>query len=627
VDLPTYTSIWRIEKRLYKLYDFRLPMPLPIGQVAVFVAIAVPYVVLLTLVGVPFNHTLIWLYILPPGATTWLVTRPVLEGKRLPELVKSQLRYLAEPPILCRMVPLAERDVVLVTGKVWRPRTARSRAAEAEWADYTQPAEASAETAAGRDSGTRAQARMPASWGPAPAPAAAPATRARAAPVAIWPSAPARAHGPGAPWPAGRPGAGQGVRPGDLAEMRLVASARRAVPQPPEPMTDVGAQGPEPSTPQASEPLAAQSSEPLAAQSSGPPAAPVQPPGLIPAAAAGRPRPVVTVVGAERARSAPPAVERALAGPSARRADLRSRPVSVVPGGHRPGKPDLLQRDRTRVQLPIGFNAKIIVLGCTVGAGQTTTALYVGEVLASLRPDRVAVLDLNPGSGSASRRAEARPALSQAALARSSRLEVIGAASEPDASGTGAAGAEEPAGPGGPEEPLTDPAAGAVRLEAAARQHDMVIADPATAVMPRLLAIADQLILVAPASAAAPSAIAMTFEWLDAHGQHDLAATSIMVLNGVSRRSITYVEQAERVCAGQCRAIVRVPWDDGLRKQAAEPPPPLTPGSQPRQRWAGILNPATGGAYTALAGVLAASLHDRSNGNEHSAQPAGRARR
>jgi MinD-like ATPase involved in chromosome partitioning or flagellar assembly len=621
VDLPTYTSIWRIEKRLYKLYDFRLPMPLPIGQVTVFVAIAVPYVVLLTLVGVPFNHTLIWLYILPPGATTWLVTRPVLEGKRLPELVRSQLRYLAEPPILCRMVPLAERDVVLVTGKVWRPRTARSRAAEAEWAEYTQPAEASAETAAGSPpeisavaplqapagsaadtaagpvGGTRAQARMPASWRPAPAPAAAPARRARAAPVAIWPSAPARAHGPGAPWLAGRPGAGQGVRPSNHAEM------------------------------QASEPPAARGSEPPAAQSPEPPAAPVQPPGQIPAAAAGRPRPVVTVVGAERARSAPPAVERALAGPSARRADLRSRPVSVVPGGHRPGKPDLLQRDRTRVQLPIGFNAKIVVLGCTVGAGQTTTALYVGEVLASLRPDRVAVLDLNPGSGSASRRTEARPALSQAALARSSRLEVIGAASEPDASGTGAAGAEEPAGPGGPEEPRSDPAAGAVRLETAARQHDMVIADPATAVMPRLLAIADQLILVAPASAAAPSAIAMTFEWLDAHGQHDLAATSIMVLNGVSRRSITYVEQAERVCAGQCRAIVRVPWDDRLRKQAAEPPPPLSPGSQARQQWAGILNPATGGAYTALAGVLAASLHDRADGNEQSTQPAGQARR
>jgi len=97
VDLPTYTSIWRIEKRLYKLYDFRLPMPLPIGQVTVFVAIAVPYVVLLQLLGLGLNHTLIWLYLLPPGLATWLVTRPVLESKRLPELIRSQLRYLTEP--------------------------------------------------------------------------------------------------------------------------------------------------------------------------------------------------------------------------------------------------------------------------------------------------------------------------------------------------------------------------------------------------------------------------------------------------------------------------------------------------------------------------------------------------
>ena len=35
VDLPTYTNIWRIEKRLYKLYDLRLPMPLPIVWIGV----------------------------------------------------------------------------------------------------------------------------------------------------------------------------------------------------------------------------------------------------------------------------------------------------------------------------------------------------------------------------------------------------------------------------------------------------------------------------------------------------------------------------------------------------------------------------------------------------------------
>ena len=120
MELPTYTNIWRIEKRLYKLYDFRLPMPLPVGQIAVFAAITVPYVVILKLLGLPFSHTLLWLYILPPGVLAWLVTRPVLEGKRLPELVHSQLRYLGEPRTWCRMAPLAEEDEIMVVARVWR---------------------------------------------------------------------------------------------------------------------------------------------------------------------------------------------------------------------------------------------------------------------------------------------------------------------------------------------------------------------------------------------------------------------------------------------------------------------------------------------------------------------------
>ena len=127
MDLPTYTNIWRIEKRLYKLYDFRLPMPLPINWLAVFTAITVPYIVLLIAVGLPFNHTLLWLYVLPPGLLTWLTTRPVIEGKRLPELVESQARYLTEPRTWVRLVPLSEKDQMVLTARVWRGRQAPRR--------------------------------------------------------------------------------------------------------------------------------------------------------------------------------------------------------------------------------------------------------------------------------------------------------------------------------------------------------------------------------------------------------------------------------------------------------------------------------------------------------------------
>ena len=185
-------------------------------------------------------------------------------------------------------------------------------------------------------------------------------------------------------------------------------------------------------------------------------------------------RPVITVVGPAAGRTAAPSVERALAGPSARRGDLRAGRVAVVPGGHRPGKPDMLQRDRARAQLPLGIRPRIIVLGCTVGAGQTMTTLLTGEALAGLRQDQVAVIDLNPGPGSLGKRAEGRPALSQSALTGRSRLVVIEARTPPG----------DPGAASGPRDPAID----AITFEAATDRYDLVLADPATVAVPKLLA-------------------------------------------------------------------------------------------------------------------------------------------
>jgi MinD-like ATPase involved in chromosome partitioning or flagellar assembly len=554
VDLPTYTSIWRIEKRLYKLYDFRLPMPLPIGQVTVFVAIAVPYVVLLQVLGLPFNHTLIWLYLLPPGLLTWLVTRPVLESKRLPELVRSQLRYLAEPRVLCRMAPLAESDVLVVSGRVWRPRASRRAAAAAR----------------------------------APIPATPPVM---AAPPIVTASATAAPQVKAAP--------------------PTVTAPARAAP-------------PVKAAPQVNAAPRVVTAPPAAARTAQPPATP--PGAAVPARqqAPSPQRAAVTVVGAGRA-SAPPSVERALAGPSARRGNLGAGPVTVVPGGDRPGKPNLLLRDRVRAQLAVGRPARIVFLGCTVGAGQTTTALFTGEALASLRSGDVAVLDLNPGPASLAKRAQARPALSQAAMVAKSRLIVVQPAAD--------AVVPEEASDRDPAAGRCDPVADAMTFAAAADAYELVLADPATASVPRLLAVADQLVLVAPASTAAPGAVAMTFEWLDANGHGVLSAGAVMVLNGVSRRSLAAVEQAERVCAGRCRAIVRVPWDDQLRSHGPgrnRPPASASQdGAAEGQHWAGLLTSATATAYTALAGVVVAALAEGAaeRGPQRTPASAGGARR
>ena len=227
MELPTYTSIWRIEKRLYKLYDFRLPMPLPVGQIAVFTAVTVPYILLLTLFGLPFNHNLFWLYVLPPGLLTWLATRPVLESKRLPELLISQMRYLGEPSTWCRMAPLAEKDQVLVFGRVWR------RASVAATAEVAQTEIASAEQAVGE---------LPATARPA-LPVATPVARpvpAQAATADPVPARQSRGRQAGAGWSGsgrfrsgwrrrgGRAGGGSGC----AATGRAGPAGRRAVAEP-----------------------------------------------------------------------------------------------------------------------------------------------------------------------------------------------------------------------------------------------------------------------------------------------------------------------------------------------------------------------------------------------------------
>lgn len=307
----------------------------------------------------------------------------------------------------------------------------------------------------------------------------------------------------------------------------------------------------------------------------------------------------------------PPPVESAIAGPSALRASGAGQRVVVIPGGHRPGKPDRQQRDRARARLPVSGPRTVVLLGCTVGAGQTTTALLLGEVLASARDDSIAVLDLNPNAGSAVRRAAARPALSQAASLGSSRLRVVGADRQANAAGP----SDDPP----PALLASGPGEDLRLLDQACEENVIVLADPATPAVPRLVAVADQLILIAPATSAAAGAITMTFEWLEAHGHATLAADSILVVNGISRRATPHVEAAERVAVGRCRAIVRVPWDDQLSNPHARKAAPAAAGSYARpgspdrgagQQWTGVLSPGAVAAYTALAGVLVVGLAD-----------------
>ena len=552
MELPTYTNIWKIEKRLYKLYDFRLPMPLPVGQVAAFLAIAIPYTLILTMAGMPFSHTWLWLYLLPPGALAWLVTRPVLEGKRLPELLLSQLRYLTEPRVWCRMAPASEPDQIFVMARVWRSAALLAIAS----------AGASTETLV-------------------------------------------------------RPGAPKSPRSQD-AEFAELTGLELAEPQLAEPeIADADF-----ADSQLAEPVRAraQATAEVSSQQPARPVWPTRPSMGHPAAAtaerapaegapeeresADRPagRPSVTVRTDGTVSRQLPLVERALRSTPDRRNGGWGDHVVVVPGGHRPGKPDLLQRDRGRARLPLPGPARIVVLGCTAGAGQTVTTLLTGQLLASIRGQAVAVVDLSPGPGSLTEQArliprllpgrrnaaETAPGSTDDRLSRERGLQVVTAGRDVGAADTGA---------------VED---GGTIIDAVVARYPLTLADPSANQVPWSLRAADQLVLVVPATADGPGALAMTFEWLEAHGYGESARAAVIALNGVSDQTSAHADRTVAVAAGQCRAIVRLPWDDGL--------------AAGQSIGAGAVR-----AFTALAGVLVAALAEASQSprSAHAAQPAG----
>ncbi len=270
----------------------------------------------------------------------------------------------------------------------------------------------------------------------------------------------------------------------------------------------------------------------------------------------------------------------------------------MVTGGQGPGQRDRETLDRDRARLPLTGARRIVVLGCTRGAGQTVTALMTGHILAAARGVPVAALDLNPGSNSLA----ARSTLSGSITALLAGAEAAKDRDPDKDQRTGTnTGARET---GARLDVIADPPADSrarplegddcQRLaDLLAERYPLTMIDPAPTGLTRVLSMADQLVLVAPASPEAATSLANTQQWLAAHGYGELTGQAVTVINGVSRRTMEDVLRAESAARGRCRAIVRVPWDDLLSSR------PRTPS---------VLHPQTRLAYTALAGVLVAGM-------------------
>jgi len=263
------------------------------------------------------------------------------------------------------------------------------------------------------------------------------------------------------------------------------------------------------------------------------------------------------------------------------------RLIQAVGGGH--GEADA--EYEARLQQPFHGTRHIVVLGCTGGAGQTVTSLMLGHTFAQHNGEPVVAIDVNPGPGALARRTRSETNETLTGLiTRADQVTSLTAMRRYTSQAK--SGLDVIAAGRNPLQALDDRDY-ALAIRTIDKFYSVTLLDAAAAVVARVLPYADQVVLVAPASSDAPRAVAMTFEWLDGHGYDELRSRAVTVINGVSRRSMDDVEQAEAVARGRCRALVRIPWDDHLSMDRA-----------PRNELRSLRAP-TRRAYLALAGVVA----------------------
>jgi hypothetical protein len=109
-QLPTYTSVFRLQRRLYAVYDWELPVPVGLLETAVFLGGVAVFAGLGRLLGIPFTAGTAWFFVVPPGFLAYLARQPVADGKQPHAWVASQLRYLLEPRALLNLAEARPRD-------------------------------------------------------------------------------------------------------------------------------------------------------------------------------------------------------------------------------------------------------------------------------------------------------------------------------------------------------------------------------------------------------------------------------------------------------------------------------------------------------------------------------------
>jgi hypothetical protein len=97
MDLPTYTRVFTIERRLYRIFDFELPVPVSATQLGAFVVSSIAVLTLGKMLGVPLTPLTLPPHLGLAAVAAWLMCQPIAERKRPHQWLASQIRFFTEP--------------------------------------------------------------------------------------------------------------------------------------------------------------------------------------------------------------------------------------------------------------------------------------------------------------------------------------------------------------------------------------------------------------------------------------------------------------------------------------------------------------------------------------------------
>lgn len=118
MELRTYTSIFRLERKLYKVFDMELPRPVSLPQAGAFAIAFLAMFALSGLLGIAVTPASAWLFVVVPGAAAWAASTAVADGKRPHELALSYLRFALEPRYLDGLAERREPEILTFASPV-----------------------------------------------------------------------------------------------------------------------------------------------------------------------------------------------------------------------------------------------------------------------------------------------------------------------------------------------------------------------------------------------------------------------------------------------------------------------------------------------------------------------------